>query len=111
VTDDDPLEGDIGPAVRPASKADEERKAHIAEELRRYEAEREARRQRLNAVSARITVVVLALLLGFLTYDSVAIAIRAHRQNDPWLYPPATIATLSLIGLVVLITWTIRHRR
>ncbi|MCQ0018708.1 hypothetical protein [Actinomadura madurae] len=59
---DEPLDGDIGPApgaAADARKADT-RKAVAAEELRRYEAEREARRRRTNAVSGRVAAVAAA---------------------------------------------------
>jgi peptidoglycan/LPS O-acetylase OafA/YrhL len=110
VTDDDdaePLDGDIGPA--PGSR--EGRRADAAEELRRYEAEREERRRRTNAVAERLVLILVALFLGFLVYDSIVTALEAHRRDDPWLYPPATIAAACLTGLVALAAWTARRRR
>jgi protein-S-isoprenylcysteine O-methyltransferase Ste14 len=122
VTDDEPLEGDIGPAAKPASapasastSASEQdeaaRKAAAAEKIRRYEEERQASRERINAASARIAQVIVAVLLAFLAYDSFAMAVRAHDRGDPWLYPPATIGVLCLVGLVTLFLWTRRRRR
>jgi hypothetical protein len=105
--DDEPLEGDIGPG--PGLEA--ERRVDAAEELRLYEAEREERRRRTNAVAGRLSLVFVALLLGFLTYDSVSTALEARRVGDPWLYPPATIAAICLIALLALTTWALRHRR
>jgi hypothetical protein len=111
VTDDEPLEGDIGPAPSSAAaSAPEEDRAALAEELRRYEAEREERRRHANAVAGRVVAVVVALLLGFLAYDSISTALEARRRDDPWVYPPATIAALCLLGLIILIAWALRRR-
>lgn len=104
---DEPLDGDIGPAVvrEPgAAKAD-------AAALRRYAAEREERRRRTDAVSGRIAVVVAALLLAFLTYDSVRTAIEARSRGDDWVYPPAVIAGVCAVSLAALLTWAWRRRR
>lgn len=103
---DEPLDGDVGPA-KDASGA----KADAAEELRRYEAEREERRRRTNAVSGRIAVVVTALFLGFLVYDSVGTAIEAHARGDDWIYPPAVVAGVCAAALAALLTWAWRRRR
>ncbi|MEO3829428.1 hypothetical protein [Actinomadura sp. B10D3] len=110
---DEPLDGDIGPASGPAADARETdaRKADAAEELRRHEAEREARRRRTNAVSGRIAAGAAALLLAFLTYDSVNTAVEAHSKGDDWLYPPATIAAVCAVALIALVTWAWRRRR
>jgi hypothetical protein len=105
---DEPLDGDIGPASGTTASAP---KTDAAEELRRYEAEREQRRRRTNAVSGRIAVVAAVLLLAFLTYDSTNTAIEAHSKGDDWLYPPATIAAICTAALVVLLTWAWRRRR
>ena len=105
--DDDRLEGDIGPAP-PSTRAD---RPDEAEALRRYEAEREERRRRVNAVSGRIALVLVALLLGFLAYDSVTTALEAARRGDPWLYPPAVVAALCLAGLAAVLVRAYRNRR
>lgn len=110
---DEPLDGDIGPApgaAADARKADT-RKAVAAEELRRYEAEREARRRRTNAVSGRVAAVAAGLLLAFLTYDSANTAIEAHSKGDDWLYPPATVAAVCALALIALLSWAWRRRR
>ncbi|WP_433466787.1 hypothetical protein [Spirillospora sp. CA-128828] len=106
---DEPLEGDIGPASGMAAPTAP--KPDAAEELRRYEAEREERRRRTNAVSGRIAVIAAALFLAFLTYDSVNTAIEAHSKGDDWLYPPAVIAGVCTAALAALLTWTRRRRR
>jgi len=113
VTDDDadPLEGALEGDIGPAPGVGEGRRADQAEELRRYEAEREERRRRTNAVAGRLTLVLMAALLGFLAYDSITTAVKAHGRDDPWLYPPATIAALCLTGLAALGGWALRHRR
>ncbi|TDD74069.1 hypothetical protein E1293_30085 [Actinomadura darangshiensis] len=109
---DEPLEGDIGPAARPASGgAPAAPEIDSAEVLREAEAEREARRRRTNAVSGRIAVLVAALFLAFLTYDSANTAVEAHSKGDDWLYPPATIALVCGAGLIALLTWAWRRRR
>ncbi|GAA3985138.1 hypothetical protein GCM10023085_79140 [Actinomadura viridis] len=128
---DEPLEGDIGPAsaaehtrggtdprtgtgtgtangreaLRDAGAVSE------AEELRRYEREREERRRRTNAVSGRVALAAVALFLAFLAYDSAATAVEARRRDDPWIYPPAVVAGICLAGLAVLAAWTLRRRR
>ncbi|TDB87855.1 hypothetical protein E1264_13290 [Actinomadura sp. KC216] len=113
---DEPLEGDIGPAAAPASRpepsagtASDTASPDAAEELRRYEAEREERRRRTNAVSGRIAAVLAALILAFLVYDSVTTAVEAHGRGDDWIYPPAVIATLCAIALVTLVAWAVRR--
>ncbi|MFF5264921.1 hypothetical protein ACFY4C_38865 [Actinomadura viridis] len=127
---DEPLEGDIGPASavgargvpQPSGPAANGREANGpaasgrealsgAEELRRYEREREERRRRTNAVSGRIALAAVALFLAFLFYDSAATAVEARRRDDPWIYPPAVIAGICLAGLAVLAAWTLRRRR
>ncbi|GAA1785342.1 hypothetical protein [Actinomadura chokoriensis] len=112
---DEPLDGDIGPASARepgAVQADAATDAaDAAEELRRYAAEREERRRRTNAVSGRIAVAVAALLLAFLTYDSVRTAIEAHARGDDWVYPPAVIAGICAVALAALLTWAWRRRR
>jgi len=108
---DEPLDGDIGPAAAPEPGAAEARAADAAEELRRYEAEREARRRRTNAVSGRIAVVVAAVLLLFLIYDSVNTAVEAHARGDDWVYPPAVVAGVCAVALAALLTWALRRRR
>ncbi|WUH97958.1 hypothetical protein OHR68_31290 [Spirillospora sp. NBC_00431] len=102
---DEPLDGDIGPAA-PSPRTAE---AEPAAELRRYEAEREERRRRTNAVSGRAAVAATALFLAFLIYDSVATAMRAHDRGDDWIYPPAVIASGCAIALVTLIAWAVRR--
>ncbi|MEW2352501.1 hypothetical protein [Spirillospora sp. NPDC029432] len=106
---DEPLEGDIGPA--PAAARPARAVPDAAEELRRYEREREERRRRTNAVAGRIAAVAVALLLGFLAYDSIATAVEARRRGDPWVYPPAVIAGVCLAALAVLALWTVRAGR
>ncbi|KAB2342068.1 hypothetical protein [Actinomadura rudentiformis] len=116
---DEPLEGDIGPSVRPssqpasapASSSDKPPVADAAAELRRYEEEREARRRRINAASARVAAVLAALLLAFLVYDSAVTALEARRRNDPWIYPPATVGALCVIALAGLLVWSFHRRR
>lgn len=104
--DDEPLEGDIGPAAGAASPAGA---ADAAEELRRYEAQREERRRRTNAVSGRIAVVLAALFLAFLTFDSARTAAAAHSKGDDWIYPPAVIAGICGAALSALLTWAVRR--
>jgi protein-S-isoprenylcysteine O-methyltransferase Ste14 len=110
--DDEPLEGDIGPAsTRPEARRTAEAEA---DDQLRYEAEREERRRRTNAVAGRLTLVLVAALLAFLAYDSITTAVEAHRLGDPWLYPPATIAAICLLALLALLTltaWAARRRR
>ncbi|QKW33790.1 hypothetical protein HUT06_06890 [Actinomadura sp. NAK00032] len=108
---DEPLDGDIGPASVPAEAGAGAVKADTAEELRRYEAEREERRRHTNAVSGRIAVALAALFLGFLTYDSVRTAVEARSRGDDWIYPPAVIAAVCALALGVLLTWAWRRRR
>ncbi|GAA2436049.1 hypothetical protein GCM10010191_58540 [Actinomadura vinacea] len=94
--DDEPLEGDIGPAPSVgAPRASEERREE----------------PRTNAISGRITLAAVALLLAFLAYDSIATALEARRRDDPWIYPPAVIAALCLAGLAALAAWALRRRR
>lgn len=110
---DEPLEGDIGPAAPPpgATRAKTEEPAgDAAEELRRYEAEREERRRRGNAVSGRVAVVLAAALLAFLAYDSAHTAVEARSKGDDWLYPPAVNAALCTLALIALVTWALRRR-
>ncbi|MFC9976211.1 hypothetical protein ACFVH6_35485 [Spirillospora sp. NPDC127200] len=113
---DEPLEGDIGPAAPArATRAQPSPQAadgpSPAEELRRYEAEREERRRRTNAVAGRVAAWLAALLLAFLAYDSAATAVEARGKGDPWLYPPAVIAAVCGLGLIVLVGWALRRRR
>ncbi|MFI0351655.1 hypothetical protein [Actinomadura sp. 9N407] len=115
---DEPLEGDIGPAApasRPAppTRAEAAAAADAAEQLRRYELEREERRRRTNAFSGRVALAAVALLLGFLAYDSVATALEARRRGDAWVYPPAVIAGVCLATLAVMavLTGLARRRR
>lgn len=118
--DDEPLDGDIGPAAGTSSntsaddrraQARREEAARLAEELRRYERERELRRRRANALAGRVTAVLVALLLAFLAYDSVTTALEARERDDPWIYPPAVIAALCLAGLAALAVWAVRRSR
>ena len=80
-----------------------------AEELRRYEAEREERRRRTNAVSGRVTVVLAGVFLAFLAYDSARTAVRAHARGDEWIYPPAVVGVGCAIALVTLVAWSARR--
>ncbi|MDL4772687.1 MULTISPECIES: hypothetical protein [Thermomonosporaceae] len=125
---DEPLEGDIGPAAhigRATAASDDpgvpggsptggptwdERRRAEAEELLRYEAERQERRRRANAVSGRIAFGIAAVLLAFLAYDSVRTATEAHTRGDDWVYPPAVNAGICGIALIVLAGWAIRRR-
>jgi uncharacterized membrane protein len=115
---DEPLDGDIGPAsvrepgaVHADASDASAASSDAAEELRRYAAEREERRRRTNAVSGRIAVAVAALLLAFLTYDSVRTAIEAHAKGDDWVYPPAVVAGVCAVALGALLSWAWRRRR
>ncbi|WP_344906646.1 hypothetical protein [Actinomadura meridiana] len=87
---------------------DDEREDEAAE-LRRYEAEREVRRRRANAVSGRVATVASAAFLAFLTYDSVRTAVQARSRGDDWVYPPAVIAAICAVALVTLLTWAVRR--
>lgn len=111
--DDEPLEGDIGPAagagVSRTPGAPGARKADAAEELGRYEAEREERRRRTNALSGRIATALAALLLAFLAYDSARTALTARSRGDDWIYPPLVIAGICSIALVTLLAWAVRR--
>ncbi|TYK49676.1 hypothetical protein [Actinomadura decatromicini] len=78
-------------------------------ETERYEAEREARRREVNALSGRVAIVLVALFLAFLTYDSARTALRAHARGDDWIYPPAVIGGICAAALVALVTW-VAHR-
>jgi hypothetical protein len=78
-------------------------------ELRRYEAEREVRRRRANAVSGRIAVVASAAFLAFLVYDSVHTAVQAHSRGDDWVYPPGVVAAVCAVALATLLTWAVRR--
>ena len=109
-SDDEPLDGDIGPApgAAPASGTTGRRRDAV-EELRRYEAEREERRRRTNAVSGRIATVLAALLLAFLLYDSARTAVMARARGDDWIYPPLVIAVICAIALVTLLARSLRR--
>ncbi|MQY04284.1 hypothetical protein [Actinomadura macrotermitis] len=119
MNNDEPLDGDIGPAA-PAETAPAAEtaapveaaatKAAVAEELRRYEAEREARRRRTNAIAGRVALWAAALLLAFLAFDSVRTALEARRKGDPWLYPPAVNAAICLFALLLIAGWALRRR-
>jgi len=119
VTDDrdEPLEGDIGPASVASSKDEtegvpsEDERESPAEELQRYEQEREERRRRNNALAGRVALILIALLLAFLAYDGVNNAVKAHDKGDSWLYPPGTVALVCLLGLAGLGIWALRRRR
>lgn len=121
---DEPLEGDIGPASRTASRtaAAPSRRpgvaapvvseaAEAAQTLRRFDAEREERRRATNAVAGRIAVAVAVLFLAFLAYDSATTAVRARSRGDAWIYPPAVVGGVCAAGLVALLTWAWRRRR
>ncbi|WP_433333106.1 hypothetical protein [Spirillospora sp. CA-294931] len=105
---DEPLEGDIGPAA--SRRAENTTRPDAAAELAYYERERELRRKRNNAVSGRITAILVAVFLAFLAVDSVMVALRARSAGDPWLYPPATVAAISLLALAALGVWALRRR-
>ncbi|TDC57411.1 hypothetical protein E1200_33445 [Actinomadura sp. GC306] len=127
--DDEPLDGDIGPAADPGgpraagtsgppeadaradARADTEAdaRADAAAELRRYEAEREERRRSTNALAGRIAAVLAALLLAFLAYDSARTALTARSRGDNWIYPPLVIAGICTIALVTLVAWAVRR--
>ncbi|MBE1533563.1 hypothetical protein [Actinomadura algeriensis] len=125
---DEPLEGDIGPAAATPDGAPDgtpggdtgpgtalgaaydfgspkERRAAI----RRYEAEREERRRRTDAASGRIASMLLAVLLAFMTFDSGRTAVQAHRRGDDWLFPPGALAIVCGIALVVIIIRVLRR--
>lgn len=118
--DDEPLEGDIGPAAPPAGEAGAARAADAGtgtgsaergavEELRRYEREREERRRRTNALAGRVAAVLAALLLAFLAYDSARTAVEARSRGDEWIYPPLVIALICTIALATLIARAVRR--
>ncbi|MFS2294913.1 MAG: hypothetical protein FWJ90_19830 [Actinomadura sp.] len=128
--DDEPLEGDIGPAAPPAGEAGAAAAADAgtgtgaaeagaaeagaaevsaAEELRRYEREREERRRRTDALAGRVAAVIAALLLAFLAYDSARTAAEARSRGDDWIYPPLVIALICTIALVTLIARAVRR--
>lgn len=117
--DDEPLEGDIGPAAGAATRTAPgtaaapavSEAAEAAQALRRFDAEREERRRATNAVAGRIAVAVAALFLAFLIYDSATTAVRAHSRGDAWIYPPAVVGGACAAGLVALLTWGWRRRR
>ena len=116
---DEPLEGDIGPAAAADGAAGpgtalgasydfgspKERRAA----LRRYEAEREERRRRTDAVSGRIATMLLGVLLAFMTFDSGRTALEAHERGDDWLFPPGALAIACGIALVVIIVRVLRR--
>lgn len=115
---DEPLEGDIGPAVsgRPDAAATglgasydfgspKERRAA----LRRYEAEREERRRRVDAAAGRIAAMLVAALLAFMTFDSARTAVQAHERGDDWLFPPGVLAAVCGIAFVVVIARVLRR--
>jgi hypothetical protein len=113
VTDDrdEPLEGDIGPASVAPSKDDVGERASAAEELRRYEMEREERRHRTNAVAGRVSLILIGLLLAFLAYDGITNAVKAHDRGESWIYPQGTVAAVCLVALAGLLLWAVRRRR
>ncbi|MEV5825161.1 hypothetical protein AB0L25_06245 [Spirillospora sp. NPDC052242] len=109
---DEPLEGDIGPAAsrRPDAPATglgasydfgspKDRRAA----LRRYEAEREERRRRVDAASGRIASMLVAALLAFMTFDSARTAVQAHERGDDWLFPPGVLAAVCGIAFLIVI--------
>ncbi|WP_149261193.1 hypothetical protein [Actinomadura sp. K4S16] len=120
---DEPLEGDIGPAsgaasgagsgpaARPGAPEAGRERTEAAEALRRFDAEREERRRGTDAVAGRIAVVLAALFLAFLTYDSARTAVEAHSRGDDWLYPPGVVGGACALGLIALLTWAWRRRR
>jgi hypothetical protein len=120
---DEPLDGDIGPASgaasgagsgpdgRPGAPEAGRESAEAAEALRRLDAEREERRSGTDAVAGRIAVVLAALFLAFLTYDSASTAVEARSRGDDWLYPPAVVGGVCALGLIALLTWAWRRRR
>ncbi|MFD0902040.1 hypothetical protein [Actinomadura sediminis] len=115
---DEPLEGDIGPAAPggPGTAttglgasydfgSPKERRAA----LRRYEAEREERRRRVDAASGRIASMLVAALLAFMTFDSGRTAVQAHARGDDWLFPPGVLAAVCGIAFVVVIARVLRR--
>ncbi|MCP2337113.1 hypothetical protein [Actinomadura rupiterrae] len=132
--DDEPLEGDIGPSApvredapdrsdasapgpepggpplpRPADP--DERRAAVAAEIRRLEAERERRRRRTNALAGRAAFWLLALFLAFLAYDSAVTAHEARQRGADWIYPPAVNAVLCILGVLLLLGFALWRRR
>ncbi|MFV2178297.1 hypothetical protein ACFHW2_33375 [Actinomadura sp. LOL_016] len=127
---DEPLEGDIGPAASassasaspastsPASASSgtglgaaydfgspTERRAAI----HRYEAERERRRRRTDAAAGRIASLLAAVLLAFMTYDSGRTAVQAHARGDEWLFPPGALAIVCGTAFAVIIVRVLRR--
>ncbi|TYB46115.1 hypothetical protein [Actinomadura chibensis] len=78
-------------------------------EAERWEAEREERRREVNALSGRVAVVLVALFLAFLTYDSARTAVQAHARGDDWIYPPAVIGGICAAALGTLVAWVARR--
>ncbi|MBW8485740.1 hypothetical protein [Actinomadura parmotrematis] len=112
--DDEPLDGDIGPAAPATAPPPSTPVPDRAAELRRYEEEREARRRRTDRIAGRIALWAAVLLLAFLAYDSASTAVEAHRRGDDWLYPPAANAALFTLAALALTAWSRsrhRHRR
>lgn len=81
-----------------------------AEELRRYEEERERRRLRRNALSGRIAAWTVAAALAFLAYDSGGAAVHAHAGDRPWR-DHAIVSAGCVLALCALLALLLRRRR
>ncbi len=124
---DEPLEGDIGPAsggpdtaTRDPATRDPARTGLGASydfgsprdrraALRRYEAEREERRRRVDAASGRIAAMLVAALLAFMTFDSARTAVQARERGDEWLFPPGILAAVCGIAFLIVIARVLRR--
>ncbi|QFG21908.1 hypothetical protein [Actinomadura sp. WMMB 499] len=115
---DEPLEGDIGPAASATSGTgsaglgasyDYGSPAERRAAIHRYEAERERRRRRTDAAAGRIAALLAAVLLAFMTYDSGRTALEAHRRGDDWLFPPGALAIACGIAFAVIIVRVLRR--
>ena len=82
---------------------------HQAEALR-YEQERRERIDRRNAASWKIVGVVAGAAPALLAYDSGRLALEAHRDGRPWLYP-ACVAAVCVLFLLALLGYVVRRRR
>ncbi|MFC5187856.1 hypothetical protein [Actinomadura harenae] len=116
--DNEPLDGDIGPAAPVLGDAPdavaprpEARRAAVPGELRRLEDEREERRRRTNAAAGRVAFWLLSLFLAFLAYDSARTAHEARQRGDDWVYPPAVNAGLCVLGVLLLVGVALWRRR
>jgi hypothetical protein len=82
-------------------------------ELQRYEQERQERIRRRNRVSGRVVMVIMALALTLLAYDSVTAGLQARRAGRAWTYPTvlALGCALAVIALIALVSRAARRPR